>query len=395
MAEPGNNIDPRELEAAFSLFTEASQQLANTYAELQQQAVSLTAQLEIANGHLRRELDEKGALSRRLAILMDRLPGGIVELDAAGRVTMLNVAARTMLAPLTEGMDWQTFSSAKLEERGGDIWLYPGERVSARLRIVGTNVPEEACRILLVQDLTETWALEQSLAQHKRLAAMGEMAAGLAHQLRTPLATALLYVGHLARPAIVESDRLRFADKTLLRLRHLESLIQDMLHFVRGNAQGGNALELMPVLLDDCLAEAAHTIEPQLDAKRMRLAFMPLGSAVRVRADRKELIGVVLNLLENAMQASEDGACIGLSVFCDQRFATVTVQDEGRGIAPEAVDRLFEPFYTTRKDGTGLGLAIVRSLVERFGGDISVRSVLGEGTEFHVRLPVLDDVSNV
>ncbi|WP_432719721.1 ATP-binding protein [Jeongeupia wiesaeckerbachi] len=390
MPGPGNNIDPHELEAAFSLFTEASQQLANTYAELQQQVVSLAGQLEIANGHLRRELDEKAALSRRLTILMERLPGGVVELDAAGTVSMLNAAARYLLAPLMEGMDWAAFSAEYLTQGEADLWMYPQARGVLRLRIVGTSVPEESCRILLVQDLTETWALEQSLAQHKRLAAMGEMAAGLAHQLRTPLATALLYAGHLARPQLGEADRCRFALKTVDRLRHLEALTQGMLHFVRGNV-----LDMVPVSLGDCLLEAVHTIEPQFIARQMRLEFASTGINAQVLADPKELIGLVLNLLENAMQASEVGSCVELSVCCESDFATMVVRDGGRGIAPEHIERLFEPFYTTRKDGTGLGLAIVHRLVERFGGDITVASVLGEGTEFIVRLPVLNDVSNV
>ncbi|WP_168163801.1 PAS domain-containing sensor histidine kinase [Jeongeupia sp. USM3] len=390
MAEPGNNIDPRELEAAFSLFTEASAQLTNAYADLRQQVVSLTAQLEIANGHLRRELDEKAALSRRLAILMDRLPGGVVELDARGSVTMLNAAARELLAPLAEGQDWQVFREAHGELDDGGLWLYPSGRGLRRLRIDSTSVPEEACQILLVQDLTETWALEQSLAQHKRLAAMGEMAAGLAHQLRTPLATALLYAGHLARPQLADNDRRRFADKALARLRHLEALIQGMLHFVRGHA-----LAMAPVGLDECLLEAVQTIEPQLEARHIQIDFSPANRAVQILADRKELLGVMLNLLENAMQASDDYACIVLSVSFDECFATMVVRDQGCGVAPEALERLFEPFYTTRKDGTGLGLAIVRSMIEGFGGDVSVRSVLGEGTEFTVRLPVLNDASNV
>ncbi|GHD57721.1 sensor histidine kinase [Jeongeupia chitinilytica] len=390
MAAPGNNIDPHELEAAFSLFTEASQQLSNAYAELQQQVLTLTGQLEIANGQLRRELDEKAALSRRLAILMERLPGGVVELDATGKVTMLNAAARSLLAPLAEGMDWSSFSTEHLQPGEADCWLYSHVRGVSRLRLVGSNVPEEACRILLVQDLTETWALEQSLAQHKRLAAMGEMAAGLAHQLRTPLATALLYAGHLARPQLGDVDRCRFAGKTVDRLRHLEALTQDMLHFVRGNT-----LDMEPIPLDDCLLEAVHTIEPQLEAKQLRLVFSPSGQAVKVLADRKALVGLVLNLLENAMQASGSESCIELSSCCASGFATIAVKDQGCGVPPESVERLFEPFFTTRKEGTGLGLAIVHSLIERFGGSISVSSVLGEGTEFVVRLPVLNDVSNV
>ncbi|WP_035055465.1 sensor histidine kinase [Andreprevotia chitinilytica] len=390
MAEQNNGIDPQELEAAFSLFTAASQQLTEAYADLERQVGSLTQQLEIANGHLRRELEEKAALSRRLSLLLDRLPGGAVELDAHGNVTLMNPAAARLLAPLSVGMRWTDFVVQKLQPTSvADLWIYPCASGELRLSIGSAEVPEEGGSILLVQDLTESWQLQQALAHHRRLAAMGEMAAGLAHQLRTPLATALLYTGHLAKPQLSEVERAKFSEKTLARLRHLEALIQNMLRFVRRQA-----LPTEPVELVSCLGEAIQTIQPQLDAADMSLV-QHLASDVYVQANRKELLSLILNLLENAIQASAEGSVVELSLVFDVDFATITVSDHGKGMSPEVQERLFEPFFTTRKDGTGLGLAIVRNLLDQFGGDISVRSTLGQGSEFAVKLPVLVDPSNV
>jgi two-component system sensor histidine kinase FlrB len=390
VTEHSGGIDPQELEAAFSLFTAASQQLTDAYADLERQVVSLTQQLEIANGHLRRELEEKAALSRRLSLLLERLPGGMLELDAEGRVALMNPAAQRMLAPLQVGDAWAPFVAAQLEATSGaDLWLYPRADGELRLSVVGADVPEEGGEILLVQDLTESWQLQQSLAHHKRLAAMGEMAAGLAHQLRTPLATALLYAGHLNKPGLAEPDRLKFADKALARLHHLESLIQNMLWFVRRQEVPSEEVELAA-----CLQEAVQTLQPQLDAARISLR-LDIDVAARVRANRKELLGVFLNLLENAIQASSVGAVIELSLVFAADFATIDITDHGKGMSPEVQERLFEPFFTTRKEGTGLGLAIVRNLVDQFGGEISVSSTLGHGSTFVVKLPAKGVASNV
>ena len=126
----------------------------------------------------------------------------------------MNPAARTMLAPLQQGDDWGHFMTHTLTPGSAtDLWVYPRPQGALRLNIQESQMPAEDRRILLVQDLTESWALEQALARHQRLATMGEMAAGLAHQLRTPLATALLYAGHLSRTHLPEADRIKFGEK--------------------------------------------------------------------------------------------------------------------------------------------------------------------------------------
>ncbi|KPC53108.1 sensor histidine kinase [Amantichitinum ursilacus] len=391
MAEHAASMDPRELEEAFSLFTEASKQLSDAYADLQQQVEFLTKQLEIANGNLRRELEEKAALSRRLTVLLEQLPGGVVEVDERNQVAAMNPAARAMLAPLQQGDDWGGFRAQVLTPTSSDdLWVYPRSQGALRLNIKESAMPAESRRILLVQDLTQSWALEQALARHQRLATMGEMAAGLAHQLRTPLATALLYAGHLAKPVLPEADRIRFGEKTLARLRHLETLIQNMLGFVRGQDMRLEAVELAQTL-----NEAAQTLQPQLEARNLHLNLMLPTDEILVLANRKELLGVILNLLDNAMLASPDGAAIQLALDQLAGTAVLRVSDQGSGMSPQVQERLFEPFFTTRKEGTGLGLAIVRNLVAHWGGEIAVRSAPDQGSDFTIRLPVSRNTTNV
>ncbi|MEK7769355.1 MAG: HAMP domain-containing sensor histidine kinase, partial [Pseudomonadota bacterium] len=218
--------------------------------------------------------------------------------------------------------------------------------------------------------------------RNQRLSAMGEMAAGLAHQLRTPLATALLYTANLANPALTGDERQTFADKSLERLRHLEYLIRDMLLFVKGETA-----ELEEVAICSLLQELLQVIEPHMTQGGLHLQVIDECAGASLTANRKALFGALVSLLENAMQASPAGGKIILHCAASNDAVVLTVTDEGRGIEKEIQERLFEPFFTTRAEGTGLGLAIVRGVTQSLGGTVQVKSVPGAGSEFILRLP--------
>jgi two-component system sensor histidine kinase FlrB len=235
----------------------------------------------------------------------------------------------------------------------------------------------------LRRQFAEKAALRESAQRSQRLAAMGEMAARLAHQLRTPLATALLYAAQLERAELPAAERARFAGKTMDRLRHLEVLIEDMLRFVRGASAGCE-----PVVVADLLREAFQTMEPQADARGLAFELGDAGAACVLRADRQALAGALLALLENAVLACAPGDRIRLGASACDGQLLISVRDTGAGMSEEAQARLFEPFFTTRSGGTGLGLAIVRAVAEAHGGDVSAHSKPGEGSEFVLRLPL-------
>ena len=378
-------IDPRELETAFSLFNEASRQLSSAYAELQGQVTSLTAQLEIANGALRRELEEKAVLSRRMGLLLSRLPAGVVELDFSGCVTQMNPAAEQLLGSDVVGCIWEHLKYLRFSEMPeSDLWAYRGPQGVRRLSVVESSIPEEHISLLLIHDLTDSWELEQALSRHQRLVAMGEMAAGLAHQLRTPLATAMLYTGHLSRSVLNDVDRIRFAGKSLDRLRHLEALIGNMLRFVRGQS---HELEIVP--FSELLSEAAQVMSHQYAEKGVLLEVNAGEGVAMVRVDRKEMIGVLANLLDNACYASSPGMTVTMALVSQIDEVIVEVRDCGCGMPNDVLARLFEPFFTTRKDGTGLGLAIVRNLISLYGGDVMAESCVGKGSVLRIKLPLV------
>jgi len=378
-----SKIDPAELEQAFSLFTEASRQLVESYQELEQKVGSLTQELAVANGALRQQFEEKAALSSRLEVLLAALPGGVVELDAAGVVAASNPAAVSILGRMPANCVWQEDVEPWLTATAvAGEWNYVAEDgTEKRLGIVESQLPSGE-RILLIHDVSESWRLRGQLEQHKRLAAMGEMAAGLAHQLRTPLATALLYTANLAKAQLGEAERVKFADKSLGRLRYLEMLIQNMLQFVRGQQA-----EVEPVDMVAIAEEAVQTVQPHVAAQSRDWQINLPSDAAWVVGNRKELIGVLTNLLENAVQATQAGDQIGLALMPEGADWVVTVRDTGAGMSELVKERLFEPFFTTRKEGTGLGLAIVRNLINAYGGGIDVISAQGQGATFTIRLP--------
>lgn len=381
-------VSAEELQRAFSLFNEASGRLSQAYGELEQQVERLTAELEIANGALRQQYREKAALSLRLTSLLDALPGGVVVLDEFDVVIEINPAARRWLGEEIVGLPWRDVEAFHLQSAGAEgEWRAP--RAGVRLSITAGSRGEESGRVLLLTDITQAHEMQEQLARHKRLSAMGEMAAGLAHQLRTPLASAILYAGNLRRESLDEADRRRFAGKALERMRALERMIQDMLLFVRGVP----ALE-DGVRLDALLAEAQQAVEPQMSERGIALQVQAPPPLPALHGNAKALAGIVVNLLENAMQACVRGGCIGLRAGREAREMFVEVRDDGAGMAPELIDRLFEPFFTTRAEGTGLGLAIVQAVMQAHGGRVQVQSAPGAGSRFTLWFPIAKEASS-
>jgi two-component system sensor histidine kinase FlrB len=389
LPDPAKLPTAQELEQAFSLFNEASAQLASAYQDLQDQVERLTAELAVANGELRRQYEEKEALSRRLALLLDALPGGVVVLDAAGRVLEANPVALDLLGGDSPGRAWSEVEGQRLAATAApQEWQLRDAAGSPQARWVSIGaspLDPTGGRILLISEITEARRLREQLERHKRLSAMGEMAAGLAHQLRTPLATALLYAGNLARPALPDADRLRFAEKAQTRLRDLERMIQDLLTFVRGVPAARDLIEL-----PELMHELAQVIEPQMASRGVRFDLSAQCAGAMLSGNRKALAGAFVNLLENALQACGAGGEVRLEARTEAGMALVCVTDSGPGMPVEVQERLFEPFFTTRTEGTGLGLAIVRSVVAAHGGDVRVESAPGRGAAFRVSLPLAD-----
>ena len=360
-----------QLAQAFAVFNRASEELSGAYNALQ-------AQVE--------------QLSERFEVLMGALPAAVVVLDRESRIEQVNRAAELLLGEELAGRDWQDVASALQPSATPGEMNLPHANGQRRLVISETALDSGEGRILLLNDVTETHRMRQAVERSERLAAMGEMVAGLAHQLRTPLSAALLYTGNLRQPDLGPAERLKVAERAIERLRHLERLIRDMLLFARGDSLGRQDFDV-----GELLAELVHTLDPLAKARQIDFQSHCDCEGATVHGDRKALGGAIANLIENAIQATAGGGTVSCSVVRaaynqggqageELRFI---VRDSGVGIAPEVQARLFDPFFTTRAEGTGLGLAIARGVARGHGGDILLESALGEGSTFVLTLPLL------
>ncbi|MDR1350820.1 MAG: PAS domain-containing protein [Zoogloeaceae bacterium] len=370
----------QELQRAFTLFNQVSAELTQAYTSLQQQVTSLTGELAVANGELRRQYQEKEALSERLRLLLDALPAGVVVLNGAARITEANPVARALLGADIEGRHWGEVARELLEP---SLTLGEWQLADKHLSLAESPLDSSGGKLLLLHDISVAHQMKAELERNQRLAAMGELAASLAHQLRTPLATALLYAGNLGQAELSDAARRRFADKAATQLRRLERLIQDVLLFARGESIGRDVISVA-----DLFSEATQTLEPLLKAREVRLETRLSASGAVIVGGRKALFGALVSLLENALQVSAPGSRIRLCADSGDDEIRLSVADEGPGIPETLQTRIFEPFFTTTPQGTGLGLPIALGVARAHGGRLVVDSAPPHGARFTLALPV-------
>lgn len=371
-----------ELHEAFHAFSQLSERLTESYRQLEERVAVLNEELAAARSERLQQLAEKERLANRLQQLLEALPGAVIVLDGGDRVQECNPAARELLGEPLLGETWASIvqrTVSALSADGAYATMRTGRQVGISVRALGN----EPGRILLLKDDTENRRLQEMLNRHQRLSAMGEMTARLAHQIRTPLTSAMLYVSYLRKPQCSAGDQARYADKVLLGLRQLERMVNDMLVFARGG-------EFMPevVPIDALLEALRQTLEPQIQQYRARLTLINHCRDTAVEGSRDMLLGALSNLIANALQACGEGAQLVVEVEdAGGEQVTIRVGDDGPGIAAEIQDKIFEPFFTTRSGGTGLGLAVVRAVVQGHRGDIRVVSAPGQGACFAISLP--------
>lgn len=382
MDKTDHENEVKELENAFQLFNQMSDQLAASYQQLEGRVSKLSSELDEANDERQQELEEKERIAKRLQSLLQTLPAGVVVIDASGMVQESNPAAIDLLGEPLTGEAWfsviQRAFSPKADD-GHDLSLKSGRRV----HISTSPLAGETGQIILIHDVTETRDLQEKLSQHQRLSGMGEMAASLAHQIRTPLASAMLYASHLKRTNLSEADRLKVADKIMARVRHLEHVVNDMLMFSRGGLSGNDRFKLA-----ELIGAVTSSVESQLVDSQITLVCENHAEDTLIEGNREMLLSGLQNLTNNAIQAMGASGTLVIAVEpAGTQLIDVLIKDNGPGIEEQAQQKIFDPFYTTRSDGTGLGLAVVRAIAQAHHGDIWLKSVVGEGSVFGVRLP--------
>jgi two-component system sensor histidine kinase FlrB len=240
----------------------------------------------------------------------------------------------------------------------------------------------EGSHVILITDVTESHLVRELAARSERLATMGEMAARLAHQLRTPLAAALLYASQLGSAVALDARNRELASKATERLRELERLITDMLQFAAGG--GGRSSE---TAVGELLEGVAQALEFRL-RQGGKLTIRSRTPHLVIRGRRDALIGAVVNLVVNALDiVGSDAQVVVDASESPPGIARIRVSDNGPGVAPEIRARIFDPFFTSRAGGTGLGLAIVTSVAQAHGGRVWLEDG-GPGAVFVMELPL-------
>jgi two-component system sensor histidine kinase FlrB len=326
-------------------------------------------------------------LANRHARLLEVLPAGVVVIDGEGVVQEANAAAINLLGEPLSGQPWVSIIKRAFDPQPGDghdVSLKDGRMVHISTSPLGS----EPGQIILLQDVTETRSLQNKVSHLQRLSTMGEVAARLAHQIRTPLASALLYLSPLLKENGDSAVRQRFAGRLKHSLTHMEQLVKDMLAFSRGHMASTS-----PVSIKALLEEVKQQFQSQTDAENYQLNFDNHVNDGYVYGSQDALASAINNLLNNARQAcGESGQINVVANFTEdenqQTWIDISVEDNGPGISAIEQEKIMTPFYTTRSNGTGLGLAVVQSIAKAHKGHLWLESEQGRGSAFSMRLPM-------
>jgi two-component system sensor histidine kinase PilS (NtrC family) len=242
-------------------------------------------------------------------------------------------------------------------------------------------------RVIHFQDLTELRRMELRVARAERLASIGRLAAAIAHEIRNPLASISGSVEILRSLPGADAEARQLVDIAVREVDRLNALITDLLDYARPKTQ-----ERAPIDLAESVAEVAKSFQQE---RREGITIeTSLEKGVGVQGAPGPLRQVLWNLVRNAAEAMPRGGRVRLVVALDRGEggapeAILTVADTGVGMSREALEHIFEPFFSTKSGGTGLGLATVARVVEEHGGSIDTQSELGQGTTFTVRFPAI------
>jgi len=343
--------------------------------------------------------------NEQLEIVLSSIPGGVIVSDSQHRIIMINKPARR-LVPLTSADPadkpaWEVIASADLstfyrtaleEDRGAAMRDFPVNYHSRSLilscgvlplvdrgRIVGN--------VFYIEDVTELRAEEARLKRAEGLASLTTMAAGVAHEIKNPLASMSIHLqlmrrqmqGECASPAELKESLEILEEET----ERLNNIVSDYLFAVR--PQDSRPL---PGDLNALITELVQFLRYEMEEAGVRVLSLLDDSVPSIPLDEGSMKRALLNLIKNAISAMPDGGDLRLETKRDGDNVVITVSDTGVGIPEELQGKIFEPYFTTRDTGSGLGLTVVYKVVKEHGGDLHMDSRPGRGTSFKITIPV-------
>jgi two-component system, NtrC family, sensor histidine kinase HydH len=354
----------------------------------------------------RNEVQMKHAYQRAQifsSVILENMADAVIAVDACGNITMINgpgekltglssrdVAGKPVdkvfpeSSPFLHGIisDRHTMLNREfLCTTGGRQLLLDGNFSL----ITGTDNRIEGA-VAVLRDLTEQRAMQQIIERQEKLRAMGELASGVAHEIRNPLNA----IGILAQrldiefsPTADEPEYRHLVRTVVSEVHRLNAIIQRFLKFGRPPR-----LMPVPVNLDDFVKGYATVLQSEAEKKGIRFT-LHAGCASTVLIDREQMQQVLLNIIRNGVEATEKGGGIALRVFCRERQSVIEIADSGTGISEAKLPEIFNLYFTTKDEGSGMGLSIANQIVHAHGGLIEVSSREGEGSVFSIVLPSL------
>jgi signal transduction histidine kinase len=393
-----------ELKQAFLVLTSVSSKMERSYERLKAQAEELKRELCEKSARLVVSVQEKQRLESFLEGILQNLPVGILVTDKDGRVRLVNQKAREILDSVETERLGEPYTGFEILQElplrlGATSERKKGRSVySCSVSPLNGFSADDSGWVILIEDVTEITRWKALAERQKRLSSMGEMGARIAHEIRNPLGSMELNVAMLLEELEGNEPLHALASRLATGVRTVTQILSNLLHFAKGTDPRWEPLDL-PRLVN----EALEFTSPLLREKEIRVLDESAQTGCSILGDRILLRQALLNLILNAVEGMDPGGSLRIWTVQERETAgawrgspviKVFVQDNGRGIPDEDLDRIFDPFFTTKSQGTGLGLAIVNNIVESHGGIIEVESRLGIGSCFVMSLPCRQEESN-
>ncbi len=337
--------------------------------------------------------------------IFNALLEGVLVIDPLGRITFLNVSAADLfgiereeslghhLEELIPGIDWPALhADGETITRDLEIF-YPENRFlnfyTVPLRIRSSESESETVigHALIVRDLTESRRTAQETIESERFNALTLLAAGVAHEIGNPLNSLHIHLQLLERRAarLAPDVRERFKGPLAIareEIKRLDLIVTQFLGAIRPVR-----LDLRPDNLNEIVRESVNFLAAETRGRSISITQELRSDLPLIPVDRDQLKQAFYNLLKNSFHAMREGGSLVIRTDLDGDDVVVVFEDDGCGMSPETMARLFEPYFTTKKSGSGLGLLIVRRIAHAHGGDLSIESREGEGTKVRIRLP--------
>lgn len=342
--------------------------------------------------------DKSGQLENLKSLhenIINSMRGGLITTGMDGRIELLNASAEKLLerkAAEVRGLPVAQLFSDRLpdvhsENKQGEVRCVTpsGEQKTFALMVSALTVPERGTlgHVYTFDDLSDLRRLEREVRMRERLAAVGRMASGIAHEIRNPLASIAGSVKILAGISALSEDQHTLVNIVIRESERLNSIISDFLSYSREKSYSFTSTDLVR-LLNETLTLLENRPEPS-GAKYTIIRDVSVDRAL-TRADGDKLKQVFWNLTENAIRAMPEGGRLTVALSLENRWWHIRFADTGHGITVQQAEKLFEPFQSGFAGGTGLGLAIVYQIVQAHSGKISARSLPGQGAEFVLQL---------